>query len=88
MDLTIIGLVSVIALLFVGVCALGYACYNLIKKIEVYEEWLEHFRSEVDVVYAKLKTVDEKNLFEKDDDVGFIFSEIVRITKEFDDKIK
>ena len=32
--------------------------------------------------------VDDKNLFEKDDDVGFVFTEIVRITKEFDEKIK
>jgi hypothetical protein len=73
---------------FITSCALGYACYNLIKKIEVYEDWLEMFRSEIDQVYSKIKSVDDKNLFEKDDDVGFVFSEIVRITKEFDEKIK
>jgi hypothetical protein len=32
--------------------------------------------------------VDDKNLFEKDDDVGFVFSEVVRITKEFNDTVK
>lgn len=69
-------------------CALAYACYNMIKKIEVYEEWLEYFRTNVNGVYQKIKSVDEKNLFEKDDDVGFVFSEIVRIIKEFDEKIK
>ena len=68
--------------------ALGYACYNLLRKIEVYEEWLSMFRTEIDDVYKRIKTVDDRNLFEKDDDVGFVFSEIVRITKEFDEKIK
>jgi hypothetical protein len=32
--------------------------------------------------------VDDKNLFEKDDDVGFVFSEILRVTKEFNERIK
>jgi hypothetical protein len=73
---------------FLTTCALGYACYNLLKKIEVYEDWLNMFRTEIDSVYTRIKAVDDRNLFEKDDDVGFVFSEIVRITKEFDDKIK
>jgi transcription elongation factor Elf1 len=73
---------------FLATCALGYACYNLVKKIEVYEDWLDMFRNEIDQVYTRIKAVDDRNLFEKDDDVGFIFTEIVRITKEFDEKIK
>ena len=77
-----------IVLLLVATCFLGYACYNLLKKIEVYEEWLDDFRTEVDLVYKRLKAVDDQNLFEKDDDVGFIFSELVRITREFNEKIK
>jgi hypothetical protein len=32
--------------------------------------------------------VDDKNLFEKDDDVGFVFSEILRVTEEFNESIK
>ena len=79
---------TLMVILFLTTCALGYACYNLIKKIEVYEEWLDMFRSEIDQVYTRIKSVDDRNLFEKDDDVGFVFSEIVRITKEFDEKIK
>ena len=79
---------TLMVIFFLTTCALGYACYNLIKKIEVYEEWLDMFRSEIDQVYTRIKSVDDRNLFEKDDDVGFVFSEIVRITKEFDEKIK
>jgi hypothetical protein len=60
----------------------------MINKIEVYEEWLDYFRTEVDDVYKQMKAVDDRNLFEKDDDVGFVFSELVRISKEFSERIK
>lgn len=79
---------TLLVLFILTTAALGYACFNLLKKIEIYEEWLDLFRSEIDLVYKRIKAVDDKNLFEKDDDVGFVFAEIVRITKEFDEKIK
>jgi hypothetical protein len=81
-------LITLLVIFFLTTCALGYACYNLLKKMEVYEEWLDMFRSEVSDVYNRIKAVDDRNLFEKDDDVGFVFSEIVKIIKEFDEKIK
>ncbi len=80
--------ISIIIVLAIAVGALGYACYNLLKKIEVYEEWVSEFRAEADGLYDKLKIVDDKNLFEKDDDVGFVFSEVVRIAKEFKEKVQ
>ena len=79
---------TLLVIFFIAACALGYACYNMIKKIETYEEWLDFFRSEVDDVYTRMKAVDDKNLFEKDDDVGFVFTELVRISKEFNERIK
>jgi hypothetical protein len=60
----------------------------MVKKIETYEEWMEFFRSEVDEVYQRMKAVDDRNLFDKDDDVGFVFTELVRISKEFSERIK
>ena len=80
--------ITLMVLFFISTCALAYACFNMIKKIEVYEDWLDTFRSEIRDVHIRLKSVDDRNLFEKDDDVGFVFSEILRITKEFDEKIK
>ena len=73
---------------FAAAGAFGWACFNMDKKIETYEEWVSKFRTEITNVYARLKMVDDKNLFEKDDDVGFVFSEILRVTKEFDETIK
>lgn len=75
-------------LFFITSCALAYACFNMIKKIEIYEEWLDFFKTEVDDVYNKMKSVDDRNLFEKDDDVGFVFTELLRISKEFKERIK
>lgn len=78
----IIGLLSVIC------CVLGYVVRNLLNKVEVYEAWAELFRTEADQLHGRLKMVDEKNLFDKDDDVGFVFSEVLRIAKEFNDTVK
>jgi transcription elongation factor Elf1 len=83
---------------FICSCGLGFACYNMVKKIEVYEDWLDYFRTEIHDVHTRLddvdksgifvSSVDEKGMFAKDDDVGFVFSEILRIIREFDEKIK
>jgi len=81
-------IVTIITLLLIVIASLAYACFNLVKKLEVYEEWVTKFRTESDSLYARLKMVDDKNLFEKDDDVGFVFSEVVRITKEFNEAVK
>jgi len=81
-------IVTIIVLLLIVIGSLTYACFNLVKKLEVYEEWVTRFRTESDSLYSRLKMVDDKNLFEKDDDVGFVFSEVVRITKEFNETVK
>lgn len=88
MDGLHIFLIITTVLGFAAAGAFGWACFNMTKKVETYEEWVANFRAEIDSVYTRLKLVDDKNLFEKDDDVGFVFSEILRITKEFDETIK
>jgi hypothetical protein len=65
-----------------------YAIFNLFHKFEIYEDWIFFFKKEIQYVYSRLKEVDNRNLFEKDDDVGFVFSEIIRIIEEFNNKIK
>jgi hypothetical protein len=80
----IVGLVLAIA----AAIAASYAAFNLSKKIEVYEDWLVRFRTEAESLYVRLKEVDHRNLFDRDDDVGFVFSEILRIVKEFDETVK
>lgn len=84
----LILLLSIIAIESALIGVLVYVAFNLNRKNEVYESWLARFRNRLDETYAQLKSVDDRNLFEKDDDVGFVFSELVRIMKEFDEDIK
>lgn len=79
-------LITLLSIFVLATGALGYACYNMLKKLEVYEEWVSEFKTEINQMYGRIKAVDERNLFEKDDDVGGTFSDILRITKEFNDR--
>lgn len=88
MDALHIILTAASVLFFGSTIALAWACFNMVKKIEVYEGWLNMFRSEIESFYKRLKMVDDKELFVRDDDVGFVFSEILRVTKEFNDTVK
>ena len=75
---------------------LSVGLINLLRKYEVYEDWITFFKSEINAVNDRLKVIDttysdggiEYRLFEKDDHVGFVFSEIVRIINEFNERVK
>lgn len=86
MLILILSIVVAVETLLIG--TLAYLVFNLNRKNEVYESWLSRFRTQLDETYKRLKSVDDRNLFEKDDDVGFVFSEIVRIMQDFDEEIK
>jgi len=67
---------------------------NLEQQLTLSEEnnlllnnWLVDFRTLIFNVYKKLKSVDERGIFEKDDDVGFAFSELLEIIKECNRRI-
>ena len=55
--------------------------------IDVLELWLVDFKGLVNNVYKKLKDVDNRGIFEKDDDVGFMFSDIVNIIKITNERV-
>ena len=62
---------------------LAEACTQLNKKLDEtnteLQTWVTDFRKLVNNVYKKLKFVDERGIFEKDDDVGVIFKNIIEI---------
>jgi hypothetical protein len=43
-------------------------------------------KKEVSVTYSKLKDLDDKQMFEKDDDVGFVFSEMVKLIEKLKER--
>jgi hypothetical protein len=76
-------------LLTASICAnifLGYALDINLDKIETYQNWFLDIKKEVSVTYSKLKDLDDKQMFEKDDDVGFVFSEIVKLIEKLKER--
>jgi amino acid transporter len=84
--------VIILSVLFtIAICGL-IACYIIIginlDKIRTYENWVMDFNKDVQNTYNQLKQLDDRNIFSKDDDVGFAFSQIVSVMEKLKDKIK
>jgi hypothetical protein len=68
-------------LLIIIIAALAYAVWNLLKKIERYEDIIQEndnfIQEELErneALLEALRKIDNRQMFEKDDDVGSIFS--------------
>lgn len=61
---------------------------DLIDAIESIQEWTNQYRLLIENTYRKLREIDEKQIFQKDDDVGFVFSEIVKLIEFIKNKSK
>ena len=82
----------------------GYIIYNLLTKIEIYEElleerdeWILEKKQLIEGTYLRLKELDKfdavtnptgKGLFESDDYVGTLFTDIVKLIEDFRNRIK
>ena len=81
-----IVLIVTVCILAVLSIILGWTTYNLMKKQEKsedillgYMEYLDKFSRIIEASNKKLKEVDNRRIFEKDDDVGIIFDSILKI---------
>ena len=84
MILTIV-ILSVLLLVSIGVNVYFGAILNRsLDKNEQYEQWITEIQNAITITYNKLKSIDDRQMFEKDDDVGFVFSNIVQLI----DKLK
>lgn len=50
-------------------------------------QWVTDFGILTANVYKQLKSIDERGMFEKDDDVGFLFQDMVNIITEYNNRI-
>jgi len=48
-------------------------------KAELYERWILEFSEDVLSTYQNIKEIDKKQMFEKDDDVGVIFQQMLEL---------
>ena len=81
-----IYLIIAVCVLSIIVVILGWTTFNLMKKQEKsediligYIEYLDRFSRVIEISDKKLKDVDNRRIFEKDDDVGIIFHSILKI---------
>ena len=81
-----IPLIITVCILSVLSIILGWTTYNLMKKQEKsedillgYMEYLDKFSRIIEISNKKLKEVDNRRIFEKDEDVGVIFDSILKI---------
>ena len=54
----------------------GYVIWNLFRKTELLETWVETFTRRIQYIQDDLKVIDSKGHFEADDEVGIIFKQI------------
>ena len=71
----------IVSILFVTTC---YVIWNLMKKTELLETWVEDFTESIESVQNDLIQIDSKGYFQEDDEVGDVFKQIKEIIKKLD----
>ena len=68
-------IIFIISILVNG--ALGYACWNMLRKNELMEDAIDIFYTRLDRTLKTMRAIDSREMFEKDDEVGSVFNQIV-----------
>jgi hypothetical protein len=69
---------ELIIIIFLIVClaGAGYTIYNLLNKLEKYEDFIDLQEQNNIALLETLQNIDSKQMFEKDDEVGSLFTQI------------
>ena len=78
----------IIAIFVILLGTSGYIIWNLNRKLEHMESWVESFVVRVGETYNNMMDVDSTGHFEADDEVGSIFEGIKSIITELNDSIE
>jgi hypothetical protein len=62
----------------------GYVIWNLTRKTELLETWVENFTQTIETVQNDLKDIDSTGHFESDDEVGAVFNQIKETVKQLE----
>ncbi|MBT7555488.1 hypothetical protein HN615_01005 [Candidatus Woesearchaeota archaeon] len=60
----------------------GYVILNLTRKTEMLETWIEDFSDRMNRAYSDMQLIDSKGVFEADDEVGEVFTQLRDITEQ------
>jgi len=66
---------------------LVYIIYNLYRKNTIYENWAARIYEKLTKLQSDIKQIDDKQIFESDDEVGAVFTELAETIQEFDHDI-
>jgi len=66
----------IIIILAVFLAIAGYTIYNLLNKLEKYEDFIDLQEQNNITLLETLQEIDSKQMFEKDDEVGSLFTQI------------
>ena len=72
----ILGLVAI---------TLGWTTFNLTRKVERLETWIESYAQRVIDTQDTLKEIDDKGSFEADDEIGVVFQSIKETIDELNE---
>jgi len=62
----------------------AYTTFNLTRKVETLETWVENFSSQINTVQTELEEIDESGAFASDDEVGATFTQIKETIKQLE----
>jgi len=75
----------IVSVLFVTSC---YVVWNLTKKTELLETWVENFTQLIESIDTELKVIDARGHFESDDEIGSIFDGIKLTIENLNNYVK
>lgn len=88
-------MLETIVILSVVVIALGVVTWNLLRKVEKYEEDIElknefivKFQELVEQSSSRIREIDINGAFESDDEVGYFFNNLKELTLSLDTYFK
>ena len=64
---------------------LSYVVFNLTRKVERLETWIEGYVDRINETQSTLKEIDDKGTFEADDEIGVVFTAIKEAVEELDE---
>jgi len=69
-----------------------YIIFNLLKKLEKlelaneeYSDWIDQLYIKMTTILDDIKTIDDKKIFESDDEVGSVYSQISETIKKLEE---
>lgn len=59
-----------------------FTTINILRKVEVYEDTIQQFYSALSITLHNMRAIDERQMFENDDEVGVTFQNLTDIVNE------